>query len=303
MKTLIVGFGSIGARHTRILSELGCSTAVVSSREIDVLPRFADLDSALSSFDPDYVIVSNPTHKHHETFSKLAELSFKGTVLVEKPLFHKVETFGSVPFKQTFVAYNFRFHPILKRLKGLLQREEVLSVQAYVGLYLPNWRPGTDFRTGYSASAEQGGGALRDLSHELDYLCWLFGTCTRVAALGGRFSPLEISSDDVYSLLMVTSRCPVISVQMNYLDRLGRRSILINTSNSTICADLINGTITIDKEVEHFDVHRDDSYRSMHQAILNGDPTTLCTLEEGVLTMRLIEAAEASVQKKEWIFS
>ena len=60
---------------------------------------------------------------------------------MEKTLFSDFKVFDKTPFKQISVAYNLRFHPIIQRLKNLIEGEDVLSVQAYVGQYLPDWRP------------------------------------------------------------------------------------------------------------------------------------------------------------------
>ncbi len=301
MKAVVIGYGSIGARHARLLGELGCRTAVVSNRELDFPLAYRDLDEAITAEHPDYVVIANATNQHHGTLQRLARAGHAGTVMVEKPVFNACTTVQPHPFKNVFVAYNLRFHPIIRRIKTLLEGEKMLSVQAYVGQYLPDWRPASDYRASYSASAEQGGGALRDLSHELDYLTWMLGGWERVNALGGHFSPLEITSDDVFALMMVTPACPVVTLQLNYLDRMGRRFILINTSEHTIEADLIKGTITIDRETESFTTERDGTYRAMHEAILSDDRSTLCSLDEGLATLSLIEAAELSVKHGKWI--
>jgi predicted dehydrogenase len=301
VKALIIGYGSIGARHARLLAELGCRTAVVSSREVDFPVTYHNLAEAITAELPDYVVIANPTNQHHSTLLMLAQLGYTGTVLVEKPVFNRYMVVQSQIFKEVFVAYNLRFHPIIQRLKALLEGERILSVQAYVGQYLPDWRPTSDYRASYSASAEQGGGALRDLSHELDYLTWMLGGWERVSALGGHFSSLEITSDDVFALLLVTPACPIVTLQLNYLDRLARRFILINTSDHTYEADLNKGTITIDHDIESFITERDDTYRSMHDAILSGNRKSLCSLDEGLRTLQLIEAAELSARHGEWI--
>lgn len=298
---LIVGYGSIGSRHARLLTELGCRTVVVSKRDVDFPARYSDLEHALATEQPDYVVVANATNQHHATLLTLAQLGYTGTVLVEKPLFSDFEVLGKLPFKQIFVAYNLRFHPIIQRLKNLLEGEEILSVQAYVGQYLPDWRPATDYRESYSANASQGGGALRDLSHELDYLLWMLGGWQKVSALGGHLSPLEISSDDVFALMLTTPACPIAMLQLNYLDKLARRTVLINTANHTIEADLIKGVVTLDRQTETFTVGRDDTYRAMHEAVISGKSDSLCSLTEGSEVMRLIAAAEQSAITEEWV--
>lgn len=301
MKALVIGYGSIGSRHARLLAELGCATAVVTRRPIDFPIVYPELGSALSGHRPDYVVIASPTNQHHETLSNLATAEFSGRVLVEKPLFGNSLPLPISRFQNLSVAYNLRFHPVIQRLRNLVVGETILSVQAYVGQYLPDWRPGTNYRQSYSASAAQGGGALRDLSHELDYLVWLFGSWKSVTALGGHVSPLEIDSDDLFVLLMQTERCPVVSVQVSYLDRVARRRIVVNTHRHTIEADLVGGTLAIDGRIETVLVERDHSYREMHRAVLNGDFSSLCAVEEGLATLQLIETAERANRHREWI--
>jgi predicted dehydrogenase len=300
LSALVIGYGSIGTRHARLLTELGQHTAVVSSRNVDFPLRFDTLETALANHKPDYVVIANATNLHYNTLTALRRQGYGGVALVEKPLFDRYQVIADEA-GQTLVAYNLRFHPVIQRLAQRLRSERILSVQAYAGQYLPGWRPTTDYRESYSANATRGGGVLRDLSHELDYLGWLLGGWSRVTALGGHFSSLEITSDDIFTLLLATPACPVVALQLNYLDRLGRRFIVVNTDQHTIEADLIAGTIQVDGEQEHFKMERDSSYRAMHQAALTGDRTTLCSLSEGLSTMRLIEAAEQSAVRGEWV--
>jgi predicted dehydrogenase len=301
VKALVIGYGSIGARHARLLGELGCASAVVTRRQVDFSTVYPDIESALCGHRPDYVVVANATKQHHATLASLASAGFSGRVLVEKPLFENLLPLPVSRFQGIYVAYNLRFHPVIQRLRDMLAGETMLSVQAYVGQYLPEWRPGTDYRQSYSASAAQGGGVLRDLSHELDYLGWLFGSWESVTALGGHFSPLEIDSDDLFVVLMQTERCPVVSVQLSYLDRIARRRISINTRDHAIEADLIAGTVAIDGKRETLLVERDHTYREMHRAVLNGDFSSLCTVHEGLATLQLIETAESANRQKEWV--
>lgn len=302
MRALVIGYGSIGARHARLLTELGCDTAVVSNRAVDFPVVFPDLAVGVRAHRPDYVVIASPTDQHHEMIGRLADIGFAGGTMVEKPLFATPAAIPPNAFRNSFVGYNLRFHPVIQRVRELLAGETVLSVSAYVGQYLPDWRPNADYRLSYSASAKRGGGALRDLSHEIDYLGWLFGSWVRVAALGGHFSPLQIDSDDLYALLLQYERCPVLTLQVSYLDRIPRRRMLINTVEHTIEADLIAGTVRMDRDEETFACDRDHTYRQMHMAALMDNTDALCSMHEGLMTMQLIDAAERATQQKEWIF-
>jgi predicted dehydrogenase len=297
-KALVIGYGSIGRRHARILDELGCDVAVVSRRACDNVTHFASVTSAIAEFRPDYVVVANETSAHPDTVAQVAAAGFRGRLLIEKPLG------GAIPrydFALCAVAYNLRFHPALAELAEALAGQRLLAMQIYCGQYLPDWRPGNDYRKSYSADVARGGGVLRDLSHELDYLLWLGGAWRRAAAIGGRLGELEISSDDCWALLLELDRCRCATVQINYLDRPGRRQILVITSEHSFAVDFGKAALMRDGEVRRFAVDRDDTYRAQHRAMLEGDTSRLCELAQGEAVMNLIATAEKAAREGVWV--
>lgn len=298
---LVVGYGSIGARHARLLRALDRPTAVVSGREVEFAPLYDNLDAALDAEQPDYVVVSNDTARHHETLARLATLGFEGTVLVEKPLFERARAIPENRFRGLYVGYNLRFHPVFRALRESMNGDGALSAQAYVGQHLAGWWPGRDYRATASASAERGGGVLRDLSHELDLLFRLFGPWRRLAALGGAFSNLEIDSDDAWALLLELDGCPAATLQLNYLDRGGRRDLIVIGEDHSYHADLSGGALTVDGECVRFDMGADDSYLAQHKAVLEQEGAGVCTLEEGLAVVDAIEAAERAASEGRWV--
>jgi predicted dehydrogenase len=303
MRVLVIGYGSIGSRHIRVLINLGCKVSVLSKRVVEFEPCYDNLKIALKEEQPDYVVITNKTVEHYSTLLELSRLGYKGIVLVEKPLFHTLLQINVDQFKAVFVAYNMRFNPLIQKLRNFLKKEKVLSVQAYVGQYLPSWRPERDYRLSYSANKVEGGGVLRDLSHELDFITWIFGGWSSVTALGGHFSHLEIDSDDIFSIMGVTTECPIVTVQLNYLDRVTHREILINTEQHVVEVDFLQQTISIDDQVEKFDVERDLTYRLQHQAVLKEDYKYLCSIDDGIEVLKLIDAIESSAcfKKRIWV--
>ncbi len=301
MKALVIGYGSIGQHHARLLTEMECEVAVVSRRSVDFAPHYFDLAQALADWQPGYVVVANRTNEHLGTLKTLGQHNYQGRLLLEKPLFDRASELFNHSFSLAAVAYNLRCHPMLMKLKPLLDDSaQLITASIYVGSYLPDWRPDTDYRQSYSAIKAQGG-VLRDLSHELDCALWFFGPWRRLTASGGHLSPLEIDSDDAYTLLMETQRCPLVSIHMNYLDRVPRRDILVNADQHTVRVDLIKNTIAIDSVQESVTVARDDTYRAEHQAMLAGNAEGLCTLEEAMETLTTIEAAEHAAASHTWI--
>lgn len=298
---VVVGRGSIGTRHQQVLTELGRDVVMVSRRAgPDCLP---DLATALTRHQPDYVVIATETSEHARGLERLAAQDFRGRVLVEKPLFATPTPLPAHHFSALAVGYNLRFHPLLQRLAELLASERLISAQFYVGQYLPEWRPGRDYRTLYSSRAAEGGGALRDLSHELDCANWLLGPWQNLTARGGQWSDLALDSDDLFVILGAFERCPAATIQVNYLDRQTRRELVINSAAHTFSADLITGTLRRDRAPpELFPLERNQMYRALHQAVLTDGPGP-CSAAAAQRVVAMIAAAEHAARNDIWISS
>lgn len=214
-RVLIAGHGSIGKRHLRIARSLlpDADIRVLVHRPVDTTPEFANgvfdsLDAAVS-FKPNIAIVAGPASTHVQTALPLARAG--AHLLIEKPLDASLEE--GVALLQLcdsrrivlLVGYNLRYVPSLDWFRQALHSGRVgrvLSVRAEVGQYLPSWRPHTDYRNSASASRALGGGVLLELSHEVDYLQWIFGDIVWVKASAGRQSSLELDVEDTAHLIM-----------------------------------------------------------------------------------------------------
>lgn len=214
-RVLIVGSGSIGQRHLRICRDLlpDSSIAVLCRKEsrslnVDSVSIFHSIDEALN-FKPSCAVIANPSSLHLKVAKPLADAGIH--LLIEKPLSH--DTVGASQFIQSckdkssllMVGYNLRFLPSLRKFRNLIHSGfigEPLSVRCEIGQYLPSWRPSVDYRNSVSASRYLGGGVLLELSHEIDYLRWLFGEVSWVQASLLKQSNLEIDVEDTAHLLL-----------------------------------------------------------------------------------------------------
>ena len=302
-RALVIGAGSIGTRHAEVLAASGHEVAVVSSRRLDRPAVYADTAEAVAGFAPDYVVVATETGRHADSVDALRGAGYAGRVLIEKPLAVDADRLGA--FERVGVGFNLRFHPVIRRFAELLAGVRVHTVEAYAGQALAGWRPGRAVAEQYSASRAQGGGVLRDLSHELDYLGWMLGPCRGVFARGGRLADVTVDSDDAWGIVSEYRDAPVVTLQLNYLDTRSRRRIVANTSEGTIEADVIAGVIQSSEGVEQLTVARDDSYRAMHAAMLgdgSGDGMAdVATPEQAAATDALIGMIEQSSREQRWV--
>ncbi|MDP3208297.1 MAG: Gfo/Idh/MocA family oxidoreductase, partial [Rhodoglobus sp.] len=206
-RALIVGAGSIGMRHASVIAGMGGQTAFVTARTDLDQPTFASVADAVGGFEPDYAIVATETGMHTKSVGELAAAGFSGRLLVEKPLAVPLADLSGFSF--VGVGFNLRFHPVIIRLAELLAPEQIYTVESYVGQHLSTWRADRKVSDQYSASRSRGGGVLRDLSHEWDYLSVLFGSCRGLIARGGRLSEVTEDSDDAWGILAEFDRAPV----------------------------------------------------------------------------------------------
>ena len=292
-KVLIFGFGSIGIRHANLLYKLNkISDILVFSGRAN--KKFNSTNRILDTikYDPDYILVCSETSQHLQ-FIKIIENNFVNKlVLVEKPLFHKSIRF-SFKNNKYFVGYNLRFHPIIKFLKDKIKQNEIFSVSIFCNSFLPKWRKNIDYFNSYSSSKKRGGGVLLDLSHEIDYLQWLFGRVSKIEYKKvKRVSNLKIKSEDI---AQVIGKIKQINFYLNltYFSRFEERRIIIDGKKETIIGDLINCNIKIisnnNLKTIKFKNNINQTYIDQHLAILSNRPKNVCKIEDAKNTVSFIE--------------
>lgn len=259
---LIIGLGSIAQKHIKALQTLIEDDlqifALRSNKQAKVLDGVSNIYS-LSEINekPDFCIISNPTQLHTETIKDC--VSLKVPLFIEKPLSAELTELEDVISEinkkniTTYIACNLRFHPVIKYIKESFlasNTEKINEVNVYCGSYLPDWRPGVDYRQVYSARKELGGGVHLDLIHELDYIYWFFGKPISVQSSVAKTSQLEMDSAD-YAHYVLEYKDFYVNVTLNYYRRDPKRTVEIVTAVSTYCGNLLNNQFTKLDAVEY----------------------------------------------------
>jgi predicted dehydrogenase len=322
---LVVSLGSIGRRHIGNLRLL-CPDAQIGvlrtrtrmGANTEELPeginvQFFELAEALA-FAPDAVLVASPssTHLHYA----MAFITRGIPVLVEKPLADTTRGLRELVAKATehqvraAVAYNLRYKPSLQYVRQQVLSGgigEVLSVRAEVGQYLPDWRPGTRYQHNVSAQAALGGGALLELSHELDYLYWMFGLPHSVTARGGQLSELELDVEDLVDLLLeYENPTRLVSVHLDFIQRVPHRSCRLIGAQGTMIWDAIKDVVDIYRvetgqweRTEFPTLDRNQAYlEEIRDFLFSAEITTvkLPDLSAAYDVVAIVEAAKNSIE-------
>ena len=256
MKVCFVGIGSIAKRHISNLRKI-CTEKNIPL-VIDAFRRTNNQEDTLSGLidnvyisgeklptDYDVIFLTNPTEYHADMLCSLHDNGKH--FFIEKPVssMNTIKKILSIHLRKDsiyYVACPLRYTKVIQYLKASLDVSTVNSVRCISSSYLPDWRPGTDYRNNYSAQRKLGGGVNLDLIHEWDYMVYLFGFPTEVKSFIGKVSNLEIDSDD-YAIYIAKYNNMISELHLDYFGRRDIRNIDIFTDDETISGDLINGTV------------------------------------------------------------
>lgn len=259
-KIAFVGLGSIATRHLKnvytYLASQGDSCEVDLYRSSLGRPLAEELQALVNSTylyaddlptdrQYDVVFVTNPTSMHYETVERFA--AHAKSFFIEKPVFDSTEVdegiFATIKNIPSYVACPLHYNAVLQYIKQNVKPDEVICARAMSSSYLPDWRPGQDYRKTYSAHKELGGGVSIDLIHEWDYLTWLFGMPTECQQMIGKVSKLEIDSDDL-AIYIGRNEKTTFEVHLDYFGRQTQRTLDLFTADDSIHCDLKRGLIT-----------------------------------------------------------
>lgn len=262
LSILIVGCGSIGARHARNLATLGVGTLILCdpdaervdslASELNVLQivSVSSIEEALGRDNPpDAAVIATPSSMHvaHATECVSAGVD----VLIEKPLSNTLEGVVSLINEASenkaiaMMAMCYRFHPVFTRLKEIIEENslgDIYHVNYFGGHYLPDWHPEADYREEYAARSDLGGGVVLTSIHGLDNIRWLFGDVLEVASFVDTVSELDMDVEDMVASIMKTEKAIHISMYSDFLNRIGQHLMHITGSLGNLECDFISGT-------------------------------------------------------------
>jgi predicted dehydrogenase len=326
MKFLIAGLGSIGRRHLRNLQILGERDIILYRTHRGMQPdddysEFqveTDLKTALDH-DLDAVIVSNPTSLHLEVAIPAARRGCD--LLVEKPISHNLASVSELTAVvrdeqvNVLVGYQYRFHPSIQKMNELIKSGVIgrpLSTRSHWGEYLPNWHPWEDYRKGYSARTDLGGGVILTLSHPLDYLRWLFGEVEEVWASSGSYGDLELDVEDTAEISLLFLKGMIGSVHLDYNQQPPNHHLEVIGTDGTIQWNNSYGTVrwyqSDNNEWQTWSTsqkfERNEMFLAQMRhflAVVRGEINPVCSLDDGIQALRIALAALESGQSKKLV--
>jgi len=262
LRVVVSGSGAAASRNASLLESIypesrlaiwrrAPSTSVGNPHSQEMF-----LAQQVEDFGPDLAIVSSPASAHLEQASFLIGLGCD--VLIEKPLSTTLKGVAEV-FDQALdshsiiqVGYNLRYTKGLDELSRIIQSGvlgRIQTVDIAVDQYLPDWRPDIDYRASVSAQESLGGGALLELSHEIDYAILFFGAIEVEGAVLSKTSSLDIDVEDVVEVIgrvqVGNHQSAILRIHLGMISRARKRYCEVSGSEGNVRWNGVAGTVEV----------------------------------------------------------
>lgn len=270
INVLVIGYGSAGQKHCDVLTKLvGKKNIFIFSKNLDhQFNKVLSLKPELNTFI-NYIVISTITSEHLFYLKKVDKIFKNKKVLIEKPLGTKIikKRFKNNDY---FVGYNLRYHPLLLKMKSLLINKKIYNINITCFSFLPSWRSN---KNSYSFYKSKGGGVEFDLSHEIDYLLWIFGDIKKQQSQINKSSNITLDSNDFLHLCGTLKNKASFQISLSYFSHLSRRELFVDTNKGTYFLNFISNQLVhsykkTSKKYSIKDFNYKKSFFLMHKNIL-----------------------------------
>jgi len=313
----IVGSGNIALRHHENIKHLDKNSKIIickrsqSEANNDNIGNNIQMTRFIDSINPrtskSIAIICSPAVTHIKDATVLANKGFH--ILIEKPLSHNSanikKLINIMDDKNTvsLVGYNMRFTDRFDFLLKFLENKnynDIKKINVYAYTDFRRWRMNKDYKDTVSFKKSLGGGVINELSHEIDYIIFLFNKPNSVYVKSYKTSLKNIDVEyNVKATFEYKRYCFDINFQLNMLSKKNQRSCNIVTNNSYINVDHLTNTIKINDKEIFFNDSVDESYireiKDIKKSISDKSVTKL-SIAKCCATQHVLDAMHASLK-------
>lgn len=323
----IIGYGSIAQRHLSTLAAIlpSCHFVIRTRQNSAIIPRqiknritiTKEIDDFLRH-KPKLTIIATPASEHAIGITNIIQNS--KLVLIEKPISAAmsdakiIHSAAKTNPGKVVVGYNLRFTEGVEVICRAMSKNQIGTIFRFdmtVGQSVDQWRTGRDYTCTTSCQQSRGGGVLRELSHEIDMVQFLFGMPMNLAATRGKakFTHLDVEDtafiqgsflrEDVQGSSHKSPMHVFGTVNMDFTRIDPVRNVVVQGTSGTLNWDVLNGRITLKTlgETSELFYKPNDicmSYSRMFIDIMQGNMDNACNVLQAIETIKIIETIEKS---------
>ena len=317
----VIGTGNIALRHINnikknkknsIITVCKRSNSKFNQKLIKASNNFTNnINMIKPKTSKSIAIISSPASYHIDDSIVMAKNGFH--LLIEKPMAtdkNKTKNLISLCKKnklKTLIGYNLRFLDNIIRLKKIIKDKKygkIHHVHIYVGSNYKTWRD-NNYLHSVSHSKKLGGGVVNELSHEIDYMIYLFNQPDKIMAFTHKEDKNNAVEKKVICLFEYKKLNFHITMHLNMISDKNNRYCLIETDKFSIKLDLVKNKLLLSdnkssiKKNKINDMNQTyvDELNHLHKCI-NSNKETKCNLVNGIPTLNTILAIKKSLKNK-----
>jgi predicted dehydrogenase len=312
---LVIGCGSIGERHVRTFLATGRANVIACYNRPDIrrqmterygVETIPDWSTELGNPRITAAVIATPAPLHVDMARSCLEAGWH--VLIEKPLSIGMDDIDRLVAAQaqaqrfTAIAYVLHFVPTLQAARQFIRSGAfgaVKHVAVNSGHHFPHARPA--YREIYYRDHAQGGGAIQDaLTHMANAVEWVIGPTSRIHCDAAHQVLDGVTVEDTVNASARNGDI-LVNYTLNQFQAVRETRLDFHAEKGTVRCEFHAqrwGTIALGETEwtwhEAPQTERDEMYISQAQAFLDGcegRANPLCTLEEGIQTLRFNLAA------------
>lgn len=276
MNILIVGLGSIGQRHLRILKKnykkkvsLYTLDSTKNKRiikddfrsfKVKSLTKYYGIKEIklkdIAKYKISSAFICNPPNLHLKTAIDLA--NYDCNLFIEKPISTENELKGiqkliKLSRKKKLivrVGYQLRFHPGIKIIKELIDKNiygKILNGYFHFGEFTGSVKKFEKFTDSIYINKHKGGGALLAFSHHLDLAYYFFGKLKTKFSILKNSKNFNINVEDTCKIVLSNKKKNYFLFNFNFLDNPQENFFILNFQKGSIKWNYTENYIQIKK--------------------------------------------------------
>jgi predicted dehydrogenase len=327
MNILLIGLGSAGQRHLRILKEIfddankifvyrgqhkrGLISINLQNENMDINPiEFYGAQELLHTDEFqkqgwDLTIIATPPNSHLEYLNRTISISKR--ILIEKPISTdldsaiRIREAAKITRKPVLIGYQLIFHELIQKLIQIIPK--LGDIQSCNLVFIESLLAMNPFRSmdDHHLAKPDGGGVFLGLSHDLDLVISLFeATGYKKAAFSNILnSPTgAIIACELSATLISDKGALPIKSQFSISEKNTSRTLTINGSQARLKLDLVSQILVVDDYhgnnifQENLVIDKDSLFRAQIEHLMDTkDLDTFCesNLDRSILISELNE--------------
>ena len=314
----LVGLGSMGANHLRVLSQLDVVDQVLiyDPRENLAIPRFGTVVPTMEhiiSAAPNYCVVSSPSTHHLESSRPLVEANIP--TLIEKPLAGSlndaVDLHNLITLNENYlsaIGHVERFNPAVNELRHRINEDAIGQVLAV-----------SSSRRGPQPSRWIDTGVAADLAvHDIDLTRWITGSdYQQISAIG--VQGVENPREELVRISALLSNGVAVDHAVDWMTPVKMREITVLGTDGMLTANLLTADLTFfgkgerdtrwpqmaqlrgntEGVVTRYALNKQEPLRAEHEAMINfvqgGDRGNLASSEDALRALEAVDIVLKSI--------